>query len=54
MKTTDLLEVLAPQVRVLARTEAVVGEPIMRGDTTIVSVSRVMGLARRERERRCA
>jgi uncharacterized spore protein YtfJ len=42
MKPTELLEVLAAQVRDLAKTETVVGDPIVLGDTTIVPVSRVM------------
>jgi uncharacterized spore protein YtfJ len=42
MQPTELLEVLAAQVRDLAKTETVVGEPIVLGDTTIVPVSRVM------------
>lgn len=42
MQPTELLEVLAAQVRDLAKTETVVGEPITLGDTTIVPVSRVM------------
>jgi len=42
MQATELLEVLAAQVRDLAKTETVVGEPIVLGDTTIVPVSRVM------------
>lgn len=42
MQPTELLEVLAAQVRDLAKTETVVGEPIRLGDTTIVPVSRVM------------
>jgi len=42
MQPTELLEVLAAQVRDLAKTETVVGEPIVLGDTTIVPISRVM------------
>ena len=42
MQPTELLEVLAAQVRDLAKTETVVGDPITLGDTTIVPVSRVM------------
>ena len=42
MQPTELLEVLAKQVRELAKTETVVGDPIVVGDTTIVPISRVM------------
>ncbi len=42
MQPTELLEVLARQVRELAKTETVVGDPIVVGDTTIVPISRVM------------
>ena len=42
MQPTELLEVLARQVREMAKTETVVGDPIVIGDTTIVPISRVM------------
>ena len=42
MQPTELLEALAKQVRELAKTETVVGDPIVVGDTTIVPISRVM------------
>lgn len=42
MQPTELLEVLARQVRELASTETIVGDAIVIGDTTIVPISRVM------------
>ena len=41
MEPRDLLEALAAQVRELARSETVIGEPLVLGDATIVPVTRV-------------
>lgn len=41
MEPRDLLEALAAQVRELAKSETVIGEPLVLGDATIVPVTRV-------------
>jgi len=41
MEARDLLEALAAQVRELAKSETVIGEPVVLGDATIVPVTRV-------------
>ncbi len=42
MQPSDLLNVLAAQVRDIAKSETVIGEPIVLADATIVPVTRVM------------
>jgi len=41
MEPRELLEALAVQVRELAKSETVIGEPLVLGDATIVPVTRV-------------
>jgi uncharacterized spore protein YtfJ len=41
MIPTDLLSTLAAQVRAIAKSETVVGDPITMGDATIIPVTRV-------------
>lgn len=42
MQPSDLLETLAARVRELAKSETVIGEPMVVGDVTIVPVTRVL------------
>lgn len=42
MEPRELLEAIAAQVRGMARTETIVGEPIVLGDVTLLPVTRVM------------
>jgi uncharacterized spore protein YtfJ len=42
MEARELLEAIAAKVREMAKTETIVGEPIVLGDVTLVPVTRVM------------
>ena len=42
MQPSDLLETLAAHVRELAKSETVIGEPMVIGDVTVVPVTRVL------------
>jgi len=42
MEARELLEAIAAKVREMAKTETIVGEPIVLGDVTLLPVTRVM------------